>query len=209
MKESTDREKLRQEVIACAGAAFMEHGIRPVKMDDIAEGLAISKRTLYEMFENKEALLLAVSVHFHDEFRREMEAVEKQTDNVLDLILHSFLLEYRCVKHVNPRFYDDLRRYPLVEAYQRQVHDHNAGKALECLAKGVRQGLFRQDVNLRIFLLMQDAAFRFVFGTEACHGFPVSELYSSSFLVNIRGICTADGLRVLENFLAVNRIEFT
>ena len=46
---------LQQNIIIWA---FAEKGIRAVKMDDIARMLTISKRTLYEIYPNKEELLL-------------------------------------------------------------------------------------------------------------------------------------------------------
>ena len=36
---------------------FSEHGIKNVSMDDIAHNMSVSKRTLYELFEDKETLL--------------------------------------------------------------------------------------------------------------------------------------------------------
>jgi len=45
---------------------FLHKGVKSVKMDDIANALAISKRTLYEIYSNKEELLLE-AVHIHEE----------------------------------------------------------------------------------------------------------------------------------------------
>lgn len=42
---------------------FYQHGIRKVKMDDIAKRLRISKRTVYEIYADKEDLLLEVLQH--------------------------------------------------------------------------------------------------------------------------------------------------
>lgn len=40
---------------------FLSKGVKAVKMDDIAMSLSISKRTLYEIFADKEDLLMLVS----------------------------------------------------------------------------------------------------------------------------------------------------
>ena len=52
-----NREELRRLVVSASGEMFFRNGIRQVKMDDIASKLSISKRTLYEIFANKEELL--------------------------------------------------------------------------------------------------------------------------------------------------------
>ena len=51
------KKGLREVILKAAMKAFTEKGIRAVKMDDIAESLAISKRTMYEIYATKEELL--------------------------------------------------------------------------------------------------------------------------------------------------------
>lgn len=58
MNASIYRETLKGKILTAAMAAFTKKGIKAVKMDDIAAALSISKRTLYELYENKEDLLL-------------------------------------------------------------------------------------------------------------------------------------------------------
>ena len=54
---STYKEGLKEKILSTAMAAFYKNGIRAVKMNDIANALSISKRTLYELYKNKEDLL--------------------------------------------------------------------------------------------------------------------------------------------------------
>ena len=51
------RKTLREKIMNAAMKCFREKGIRAVRMDDIANELSISKRTLYEIYNNKEELL--------------------------------------------------------------------------------------------------------------------------------------------------------
>ena len=55
---STYRFELRQKILQTAMQQFKEMGVKNVKMDDISAIIGISKRTLYEIYENKEELLL-------------------------------------------------------------------------------------------------------------------------------------------------------
>ena len=43
------KQRLRDRIVDTAMTAFAAQGIRAVKMDDIAQQLGISKRTLYEL----------------------------------------------------------------------------------------------------------------------------------------------------------------
>ena len=56
------RQELRSRIVEAATQMFHKHGIKMVKMDDIATSLTISKRTLYEIYDNKEDLVYEVVV---------------------------------------------------------------------------------------------------------------------------------------------------
>ena len=58
-KRSVPRTELKKRIVETAMQAFKSHGIKIITMDDIAVSLVISKRTLYEVFANKEILLEA------------------------------------------------------------------------------------------------------------------------------------------------------
>lgn len=48
------RKGLKEKILQTSMQMFKVHGIKAVKMDDIATRLSISKRTLYEIYANKE-----------------------------------------------------------------------------------------------------------------------------------------------------------
>ena len=52
------REDLHERIPMAAIRLFQQKGVKAVRMDDIANHLQISKRTLYEIYDNKEDLLL-------------------------------------------------------------------------------------------------------------------------------------------------------
>ena len=57
--DSTEhKNQVRSKIIDVASDMFLTKGIKTVKMDDVSKELGISKRTLYEFFNNKETLLL-------------------------------------------------------------------------------------------------------------------------------------------------------
>ncbi len=54
-------QEIYNRVLDVAEREFQKHGIRAVRMDDIAHQLKMSKRTLYQFFADKESLLLATT----------------------------------------------------------------------------------------------------------------------------------------------------
>ena len=57
MERTLPNVELRERIITAATEAFTSKGIKSITMDDIAAALGISKRTLYEVFSDKESLL--------------------------------------------------------------------------------------------------------------------------------------------------------
>ena len=53
------RQELKDRIISYAMPEFYKRGVKAVKMDEISQGLHVSKRTVYEIFGDKEELLLA------------------------------------------------------------------------------------------------------------------------------------------------------
>ena len=84
------RQELRQRILAAAMMAFRQKGVRAVRMDDIASQLSISKRTLYEIYSNKE-LLLYECVRDHDETMERILAEQLAPDSSVMDILVSFM----------------------------------------------------------------------------------------------------------------------
>src|SRR5205823_8455478 len=58
--QSRKRDPNRQRIVDAARVHFFSHGFRSVTMDDLAEELGISKKTLYAHFPGKIDLLEAV-----------------------------------------------------------------------------------------------------------------------------------------------------
>lgn len=56
--ENEYRKEIKEKILQLATTMFFQHGIRKVKMDDIANHLKISKRTLYELYQNKETCFM-------------------------------------------------------------------------------------------------------------------------------------------------------
>ena len=82
------RQDLKERIVKVAMDQFKSRGVRNVKMDDIAGALSISKRTLYEVFPNKEELLIW-GVRLDEERRKQMmkSFVEENNPGVMDVIL--------------------------------------------------------------------------------------------------------------------------
>jgi len=136
-------------IVAHARTHFFAHGFRSVTMDDLAEELGMSKKTLYAHFSSKDALLEAV-------IRNKFHSVETDLGKVVSgatadfgITLHQ-LLEclQRHLDEIQPPFIRDIRRespemFKLIEALRRDHIQRHFGKLFD---DARRRGFIRKDV---------------------------------------------------------------
>ena len=118
-------------------------------MDDLAEELGMSKRTLYASFLSKTALVEAVIL---DKFRSVDADLSRITSEASSNHLGALRRLLECVRghmeEIRPPFLRDIRRetpdlFAVVESRRRDVIQRHFGKVF---LKGRRAGLIRQDI---------------------------------------------------------------
>ena len=113
-KDASQRAELRERIVVTAMEAFRTKGIRSITMDDIAAALGISKRTLYEVFADKESLLRECILKAQADRDRYLQQVYEESHNVLEVILAVFQKSIEVFHQTNKRFLRtsrNIRRY--------------------------------------------------------------------------------------------------
>lgn len=200
----TNRQRhLKQQILPVARKAFSLHGIKAVKMDDIASTLKISKRTLYETYQNKEELLFDVLVDYYREWETKMELFAKQTDDIMDLLLEFLRLHTEMYANTNPLFFSELSRYPGLSARFKVIRGQDEDKYQEFFAKGIEEGYFRDDVNYDL-LVKISRDMHMLFRTEDDYKpYDMKEIFLSFVCSLLRGVCTEKGIKRIDTFLKV------
>ncbi|GAE19543.1 hypothetical protein JCM6294_2609 [Bacteroides pyogenes DSM 20611 = JCM 6294] len=170
-------------------------------MDDVAASLGISKRTLYEVFSDKESLLEACVLKKQAEGDCYVEGVYAQSGNVLEVILAVFQRHIEIFHKTNKRFFEDMKKYPKIYAMVKNRHDNDSEKVLSFFKSGVEQGIFRDDVNFGIVNLLVRSQFDVLLDTDICNEYPFIEVYESIMFTYLRGISTEKGAKMLEGFI--------
>lgn len=198
------RQQLKATILPMAREAFRLHGIRAVKMDDLASALKMSKRTLYETYQNKEALLIDILRQSMEEHHTAMETFKKQNNDVMDLILEHFRIQTEIYSNTNPQFFRDLKFYPGLTDKFRDVENDNQEKTMEVFRRGIEDGYFRPEVNYD-FILKICRHLSFVFRThEEYSMYDMREVFVSFVCTLLRGICTENGIVKIDAFLKNN-----
>lgn len=197
MEKSFDMKVQKEPILREAFLLFKSKGVVPVKMDDIASRMSMSKRTLYEIFKNKENLILECVIA-HQKLNVTLFETESDSEqNVLRQafeFLHLVMMDYNNTSH---RFFEDLKKYPKVQAYIDCVRAEGAVNGKKWLEKGVEQGLFREDVRMDLVVSSVNIISQSLSSRKESGGYSVKTLLNSIIMVILRGIVTSKGLLVL------------
>jgi len=189
-----------------AREAFRLHGIRAVKMDDLASALKMSKRTLYEAYQNKEALLIDVLRLSMEEHQAVMDEFKARNNDVMDLIIEHFKIQTERYSKTTPLFFSDLKFYPGLTDEFRDIEKCNQEKTMAVFARGIEEGYFRSEVNYE-FISKVGRQFSIIFRTQEEYAmYDMHEIFVSFVCTLLRGICTEKGIAKLDSFLQENEL---
>lgn len=193
------RQQLKGRIMETALKAFTQQGIRAVKMDAIASELSISKRTLYEIYEDKEHLLFE-TIKNYDERKRQTLTEYAQQDNhhVIDIILEAYRLKLKEIRSVNPLFYTDILKYPKLAQYIKNNNERARERYTAFMHRGGDEGYLRPDVNYQMIPYMMEAISQYILTSKLLDKYSFEEMFTNYFLVSLRGLCTQRGIKVID-----------
>lgn len=193
------RVSLKEKILQTATTAFAEKGIKEVKMDDIANALSISKRTLYEIYGDKESLLFEVVKQYTQRRREQLRKYGEEGHHVIEIIMEAYRLRVKESHDVNPAFYVDITRYPNIMKYMESQREENKEQFMLFMQRGVKEGLFRPDVDYTILPHLFEAIAQYVMKVNLYHKYSLEEIFTNLLLVPLRGFSTEKGLKILNN----------
>ncbi len=185
---------------------FVAQGVKQVRMDDIAHQLGMSKRTLYELFSDKEELLdLAITCYF-DQYRARSAKISQQATNSLEAL---FLVTNYYLKNSAAiiRLINELQQYyprihKKVIQHEQKLNRENLYKMLE---DGMTQGLFLPslDINLVITMLYYTTAAMTEHRQEILlKGISQHQIFLYLISNFLRGISTIRGIELIDKYLS-------
>jgi AcrR family transcriptional regulator len=145
----------RQRIISRARDYFFGHGFRGVTMDDLAEELGMSKKTLYAHFSSKTLLLEAVIADKFTGMSARLERIAQESAHDFPASIRELLA---CLQHeteeVQAPFIRDVRReapevFKMIQARRREAIQRHFGRLF---MEGRRAGVVRKDVSVQLMI---------------------------------------------------------
>lgn len=193
----------REVIIEQAMKMFVSQGVKAVRMDDIAQSLSVSKRTLYELFGDKEELLYQSIKFYIDKCNKHRQHQREKLNNGLELIMIS-LRDMVAEAPVSGRLRRNLRRfYPQVyERLDSESHGEIKGGLKRLLAQCVEDGYMMPTSNCDfvVSILYDSVQGSIVFDgrNEARDSMEHISLLSYAIVIFIRGLCTHKGVEIID-----------
>ncbi len=200
---------MREKILLGATDLFLSYGFKSVTMDDIANKLGMSKKTIYQHFDNKTKLVEASTLnlfHFISEGINQICALEK---NPIEEIfsIKQFVMEHLKNEKSSPQ-YQLQKYYPLIF---KSLKEKQFCVMQDCvtsnLNRGVATGIYRENIHVdfisRIYfngmIVIKDDE---LFPKDK---FSMPMLMSNYLEYHLRGICTPKGLEILNNHINSNQ----
>lgn len=145
----------REQVIKRASEMIVELGVKSLRVDDLARDLAMSKRTIYELFADKRELLYhSIKYLFNNEAEQVMARVDTRTGGIpalfeiFDMMAKTGNVRQRIMENLR-KFYPDLFERIMVEN-----RDYGLAMLREKLNKLIEEGLVAKSVNVDLSVTM-------------------------------------------------------
>ena len=189
-------------VIETATKLFLQNGVKSITIDRIVKELHTSKRTIYQHFEDKTALLKACLYVYNNKVKAENESIIESSDNAIEAMGHLHQKIVRRSQLVNPNFFNDiLHYYPglLHESYQ--AAGNFAHQQLIDLAEwGIEDGIFPKGLDVQVVVKTVLTMQKMLKDNKL---FPVTEFSKERLTFGIlvpylRGLCTPKGVKLLQ-----------
>lgn len=185
---------------------MLSKGIKAMTMDGLASSLRMSKRTLYEIFENKEKLVKEALEFQSRKIRDKHVTIFESAGNVMEGILNCFLYNRDLLCNSNVEFFRDIR-----ELCPKNDESDNRLKYVdyleEVLSRGVAEGFFKDDINFKIHCRMLSFQMEALKRMEEWLPSDISflELYDTITFTFLRGIATMKGIEEIDS--TFNRLK--
>ncbi len=196
---------MKEKILHAALEQFLKYGIREMSIKKLIEPLGISTKTVYKFYKNKEELLEEV---LRLQYAQQFQKIENRSayQDVVSLFFDIWHLAIERGSDVNDLFYRDLQHYypELERKIEEAIGEKFADKLLQIIQKGIYEGVFKDDILPEVVMEGIYIVYDGISRTEKFRNFKASpyEIYLNTIVLNIKGICTPKGLKILEEHMS-------
>lgn len=202
MNESQDT---KVKILREAETLFLRYGFKSITMDDMARELGISKKTLYQYFEDKNDLVNQTVQQILDDQVCDCQVLgTQQFDPVTYMLMITDSVSTQG-RQINPGVLFDLKKYfkPAWDKLFQFRTDFVYQQVMKNLEEGMEKGLYHRDFNVKMVARLYLHLVDFLISPETymqdMNSF--KEVHLELMKYHLRAICTDKGLKILNEKL--------
>ena len=196
--------EIQDRILQKADELFKRYGIRAVTLDEISNVLGISKKTIYQSFEDKDALVDAVMMKKFEKDYEKCEMCSIDAKNAIDEIFKLMENMDEDIKGINPIILFDLKKFHFktYQKFQQHMHQNLMQMIVANLKRGVAEGLYRDDMNFEIISRFRMSSIWLLFDTEIFppKSFELSKIFREISELFLHGLVNNKGLKTIEKY---------
>ncbi len=199
---------MKEKILHKAGELFLTYGFKSVTMDDIANEMAISKKTIYQHFSNKTKLVESVTLNLFAKISEEIDCLCTLKRNPIEEVyeIKKLIMEHLKGEKSSPQ-YQLQKYYPKIfNTLKTKQFEIMSDCVVENIERGIEQGLYRKSLDIEFVVRIY---FSGVLSVKDKDLFP-KEMFSTEELLenyleyHLRGIVTENGLSKLNQIINKN-----
>jgi AcrR family transcriptional regulator len=194
---------MKEKIISKSRELFLKLGFKSITMDDIAQEMCCSKKTLYKFFANKEILVEKTIEEVQNEIHINISRILTTTENAIagNFEIAAYFRDMFKSSETSP-VYQLKKHYPEIytKVHERQVNECKIW-FVHSIQKGIDQGYFRPDIdtddyaNFYYMLIFQ-------INENTLYERDAAALELKALEYHIRAMATSKGITELEHQLA-------
>ncbi len=201
---------MREKIIIKATELFLNLGFKSVTMDDLANAMGISKKTIYSHFINKTELVEAASMTMAETIRKGIETIISQEKNPIEELyeIKKFIMVQLKDEKSSP-LYQLQKYYPKIHtALKKEQFESMQFCVDQNVKRGMEQGIYREGLNVEFVARIY---FLGVTGIKDNELFP-TKIFSKLQIMDhfleyhLRAIVSPKGRTVLNKIINSNQI---
>lgn len=200
---------METDILNKATEMFLSLGFKSVTMDDIANEMGISKKTIYQHYATKPDLVKSVTLNLFNTISCGIDGICNAKKNPIQELfdVKNFILKHIKDENSSP-IYQLQKYYPRIHASLKQLQFEKMDDCvIDNLERGIKDGLYRNDIDTQIIGRFYFAGMNSIKDIELfpANQFSLKNVQDIYLEYHLRGICTSKGIEILENLTQQNK----
>ena len=191
------------KILDKASELFMNIGFKVVTMDDIASSMGISKKTIYQHYENKNILVEKCAEKIASKILEEIDQIYFEKNNPIEELL--------LIRDRFAHFFSDEKKAGIqqLKKYYPEIHfklkNKQQVKVQSCIYSNIERGinleLYRNDLDIDFIVKLHHNAMAYIMDNDDYNTTGKNFIkYQNEYLeYHIRAIGTLKGIELLKN----------